>query len=66
MNSGTQSPDQLFGYDVVDSSGKKIGSVDGVWVDDATETRPVEGEGRREDVEVDRDVETGDDTTPTP
>ena len=32
----TQAPDQLYGYDVMDSSGNKIGSVDGVWVDDAT------------------------------
>jgi uncharacterized protein (TIGR02271 family) len=29
-------PSQLFGYDVVDSSGDKIGTVDNVWVDDAT------------------------------
>ena len=32
----TQAPDQLFGYEVRDSSGNKIGSVDNVWVDDAT------------------------------
>lgn len=32
----TQAPDQLFGYHVVDSAGNKIGDVDGVWVDDAT------------------------------
>lgn len=36
MNSTSTSPDQLFGYDVVDSSGNKIGTVDHVWVDDAT------------------------------
>jgi len=36
MNSTTTSPDQFFGYDVVDSTGNKIGSVDNVWVDDAT------------------------------
>jgi uncharacterized protein (TIGR02271 family) len=29
-------PNQIFGYDVVDSDGQKIGSVDNVWVDDAT------------------------------
>jgi len=28
--------DQLFGYEVRDSTGNKIGSVDNVWVDDAT------------------------------
>jgi uncharacterized protein (TIGR02271 family) len=32
----TTDTDQLFDYDVMDSSGTKIGSVDGVWVDDAT------------------------------
>lgn len=32
----TQAPDQLYGYDVMDSDGSKVGSVDGVWVDDAT------------------------------
>ena len=37
MNSGGQSPNQLFGYDVVDSTGSKIGSVDGVLVDDASD-----------------------------
>jgi uncharacterized protein (TIGR02271 family) len=31
-----QTAEDLFGYDVMDSSGSKIGSVDGVWVDDAT------------------------------
>lgn len=36
MNTGTQSPDQLFGREVTDSNGNKIGKVDGVWVDDAT------------------------------
>ncbi len=36
MNTGTQSPDQLFGCEVTDSNGNKIGKVDGVWVDDAT------------------------------
>ncbi len=29
-------PDQLYGYDVLDHDGGKIGDVDGVWVDDAT------------------------------
>ncbi len=38
MNTGTQSPDQLFGREVTDSNGNKIGKVDGVWVDDATNT----------------------------
>ena len=32
-----QAPEQLFGREVTDSSGNKIGSVDGVWVDDATD-----------------------------
>jgi uncharacterized protein (TIGR02271 family) len=32
----TTAPDQLFGYDVMDAAGNKIGSVDSVWVDDAT------------------------------
>jgi len=32
----TSAPDQLFGYDVYDNGGNKIGSVDSVWVDDAT------------------------------
>jgi len=36
MTTGTQAPDQLFGYDVMDSGGNKLGAVDGVWVDDAT------------------------------
>jgi uncharacterized protein (TIGR02271 family) len=35
MNTGTQT-EQLFGYDVTDTQGNTIGSVDGVWVDDAT------------------------------
>lgn len=32
----TQTPNQLYGYEVMDSAGNKIGKVDGVWVDDAT------------------------------
>jgi len=36
MNTETQSPDQLFGCEVTDSNGNKIGKIDGVWVDDAT------------------------------
>jgi uncharacterized protein (TIGR02271 family) len=32
----TQPGTNLYDYDVIDSSGGKIGSVDGVWVDDAT------------------------------
>jgi uncharacterized protein (TIGR02271 family) len=35
MNS-SQDPAQIFGYDVNDSTGNKIGKVDNVWVDDAT------------------------------
>jgi uncharacterized protein (TIGR02271 family) len=35
MQSST-APEQIFGYDVIDDSGSKIGSVDNVWVDDAT------------------------------
>jgi uncharacterized protein (TIGR02271 family) len=35
MNS-TQDPAQIFGYEVTDASGNKIGKVDNVWVDDAT------------------------------
>lgn len=35
MTTGTD-PARLFGYDVVDSTGGKIGTVDNVWVDDAT------------------------------
>ncbi|HEX8918461.1 MAG TPA: PRC and DUF2382 domain-containing protein [Chloroflexota bacterium] len=31
-----QAPEELFGHEVIDSSGKKIGTVDGVWIDDAT------------------------------
>jgi len=37
MNSMTQAPDQLYGYEVMDSAGNKLGSVDGVWVDDASD-----------------------------
>lgn len=37
METSTMAPDQLFDYDVFDSSGTKIGSVDHVWVDDSTE-----------------------------
>jgi uncharacterized protein (TIGR02271 family) len=33
----TQAPDQLYGYEVIDSDGTKLGSVDGVWVDDASD-----------------------------
>lgn len=36
MTMGTQAPDQLYGYNVVDSEGNKVGTVDGIWVDDAT------------------------------
>jgi len=36
MNTYTQDPSSVFGYDVVTSGGDSIGSVDGVWVDDAT------------------------------
>lgn len=36
MNSGTAAPDRLFGAEVADSQGNKLGTVDGVWIDDAT------------------------------
>lgn len=36
MNTQTTTPEQTFGYDVIDNSGNKIGTVDNVWVDDAT------------------------------
>jgi uncharacterized protein (TIGR02271 family) len=36
MTTSSTAPDQLFGYDVLDSAGNKIGTVDGVWIDDAT------------------------------
>lgn len=36
MTTQTQAPDRLFGYDVLDETGNKIGSVDNVWVDTAT------------------------------
>jgi sporulation protein YlmC with PRC-barrel domain len=32
----TTAPDHMFGHDVYDVDGNKIGSVDNVWVDDAT------------------------------
>ena len=32
-----QNTDQLFGDDVIDNGGNKVGTVDGVWVDDATD-----------------------------
>lgn len=35
MNSSTD-PTQVFGYDVTDTNGNKVGKVDNVWVDDAT------------------------------
>jgi uncharacterized protein (TIGR02271 family) len=36
MTSGTTAAQTLFDYDVVDSAGNRIGSVDNVWADDAT------------------------------
>src|SRR5690242_7592140 len=36
MNTTTSTTD-LYGYAVLDSAGNKIGDVDGVWVDDATD-----------------------------
>lgn len=36
MNNTTIAPDQIFGHDVLDSAGNKIGTVDNVWIDDAT------------------------------
>ena len=35
-NTGTQDPAQMFGAEIMDSHGHKIGTVDNVWVDDAT------------------------------
>ncbi len=37
MNPAESDAPQLFGYDVVTGDGNKVGSVDGVWVDDATD-----------------------------
>jgi len=37
MNNTGSNPADLFGRDVVDSSGNKIGTIDNVWVDDATD-----------------------------
>lgn len=39
MNTNTTStdPNQLFGDDVITSDGSKVGTVDGVWVDDASD-----------------------------
>ena len=36
MQINTPAPESVFGSDVIDGSGNKIGSVDNVWVDDAT------------------------------
>lgn len=36
MQNTTTNPDTLFGYDVLSNDGSSIGSVDSVWVDDAT------------------------------
>lgn len=36
MTMGTEAPDQPHDYAVMDSAGNKIGKVDGIWVDDAT------------------------------
>jgi sporulation protein YlmC with PRC-barrel domain len=36
MNTTSQSADQLVGYDVLDSQGNKIGSVDSVWLNGST------------------------------
>jgi len=36
MNTNSQDPSAVFGYNVVDSAGNNIGTVDNVWVDDAT------------------------------
>jgi sporulation protein YlmC with PRC-barrel domain len=35
MDTSSQA-DQLFGYDVTDSQGTKLGSIDGVWLDHTT------------------------------
>lgn len=37
MNNSSVNPADVFGYDVVTADGNKIGSVDNVWVDDATD-----------------------------
>lgn len=37
MNNGTTAPENLFGTEIMDSAGDKVGKVDGVWVDDATD-----------------------------
>jgi uncharacterized protein (TIGR02271 family) len=36
VQTSTTAAEQVFGYDVIDGSGNKIGTVDNVWVDDAT------------------------------
>jgi uncharacterized protein (TIGR02271 family) len=36
VNTTATRADQIFGYDVIDSAGNNVGSVDNVWVDDAT------------------------------
>ena len=37
MDDGTQSYDDMFGYDVLDADGNKIGDVDGLWIDSDTD-----------------------------
>jgi len=36
VQTSTTAAEQVFGYDVIDGSGNRIGTVDNVWVDDAT------------------------------
>lgn len=36
MNTNAPAPDQVYGYEVMDTNNDKIGTVDGVWVDDAS------------------------------
>lgn len=37
MTSDVHAPTDLYGYEVLDSQNHKVGSIDGVWVDDATD-----------------------------
>jgi sporulation protein YlmC with PRC-barrel domain len=36
VDNGTQGSEDLFGYDVMDADGNKIGDVDGLWIDSDT------------------------------
>ena len=37
MDNGTQNYDDMFGYDVLDADGNKVGDVDGLWIDSDTD-----------------------------